>query len=102
MANPNSPGEMPPDPHPRLATLEALRQEALAEIEAAELDLARLRARIERWESDFRLGARPTPEYEELKGRRLPRAEDRLMEAFRSLLKLEDKIRAARSEAPPR
>jgi len=93
---------MSSDSHPRLSTLEALRQQALAEIEAAERDLAGLRAQIERWESDLRLGARPTPEYEELKGRRLPRAEDRLMEAFRSLLKLEDKIRAARSAGGPR
>ncbi|MBI3912364.1 MAG: hypothetical protein HY320_15705 [Armatimonadetes bacterium] len=90
----------PADPHPgseaRLEKLAALRAELLDEIEAAERALAALRARIERLESDLRLGAAPTEEYQQLKGCALPRAEGRLMEAFHSLLKVEHKIQAAR------
>lgn len=65
-----------------------------------ERELAALRSRVERLESDLRLGAAPTEEYSQLKGRAVPRAEGRLMDAFHGLLKIEDKIRAARRGMP--
>ena len=76
--------------------LAGLREEALAEMEAAETELARLRVRVERLESDQRLGAPPTDEYQAIKGHQLPRCEERLIEAYESLLKIEAKILEAR------
>jgi hypothetical protein len=81
----------------RLEHLMGLREEALAEMADAEAEMARLRSRIERLESEQRLGAAATPEYEDLKGHRLPRAEARLIDGYHSLLKLEGKILEARA-----
>jgi hypothetical protein len=87
---------MPPAPKPDDASLRRLREEILAEMGAAEEELARLRIRIERLESDQRLGAERTAEYEELKGRRLPQLERQVIEAYGSLVKVETKILEAR------
>jgi hypothetical protein len=82
----------------RLEHLHQLRESVLEEMEAAEGDLSRLRVRVERMESDQRIG-RPFPaSYQEAKGRLLPQAESRLIDLYRQLLKLEDKINAARGE----
>jgi hypothetical protein len=83
---------------PRREHLLRLREEIFEEMAAIEQELARLRTRIERLESDHRLGAAPDAEYAELKGHHLPRAEARLVALFRNLLKLEDKIRACHEE----
>ena len=64
---------------------------------AAETELCRLRLRVERIESDVRIGGSEAPEYTRLKGSDLPQAESRVVELFRDLLKLEDKINAERA-----
>ena len=85
---------MPADPL-RQAHLLQLRDGLFEEMEAAEREFARLRLLVERMESDVRIG-RPAPaSFSETKGRLLPQAEARLVELFRDLLKIEDKIRAA-------
>ena len=73
--------------------LQELRAGILDEMEQADSELSRLRMRVERWESDIRLGAEPTEEYAQLKGHAMPQTETRLVELFRNLLKIEDKIR---------
>jgi hypothetical protein len=76
----------------RLEHLMELRAGVFTEMEELESELARLRVQIERAESDIRLGE-PEPEnYDRLKGHDLPDVEARLLQAFNSLLKLEDKI----------
>jgi len=76
----------------RLEHLARLREELFVEMEVAESEMARVRVYIERLESDQRLGAAVTPEYEQLKGNELPQLEGRVVEAFRSVLKIEQKI----------
>lgn len=72
--------------------LNQMRDELLDEMSEAELEFARLRVLVERMESDIRIG-RPEPAaYAETKGRLLPRAEGRVLDLYRDLLKLEDKI----------
>jgi hypothetical protein len=73
-----------------------LRDEVFQEMEAADLEFSRLRMRLERMESDVRVGLPEPSGYEDLKGHAVPRAETRVLELFRNLLKLEDKILAAR------
>ena len=69
-----------------------LREEVLQQMETAERELSDLRTRVERMESDLRIG-RPRPAaYDETKGHLLPQAEARLVDLYRELLKLEDKI----------
>jgi hypothetical protein len=78
----------------RLDHLLRLREDVLAEMEEADLEFSRVRMSLERMESDVRVG-RPIPEgYEHTKGRLFPQAEGRVLELFRDLLKLEDKIKA--------
>lgn len=69
-----------------------MRDELFEEMSEAELEFARLRVRVERMESDLRLGRPEPPDYTEAKGRLLPRAEGRVLDLYRDLLKLEDKI----------
>ena len=76
----------------RLEHLARLREELFSEMEAAESEMARVRVRVERLESDQRLGDPVTSEYQHLKGRALPHLEARLVEAFNGVLKLERKI----------
>ncbi|MBM3458042.1 MAG: hypothetical protein FJX77_05870 [Armatimonadetes bacterium] len=72
-----------------------LREELFGELEEAELALSRVRMRVERLESDLRIG-RPEPTgFSEEKGHTLPRAETRVMDLFQQLLKLEERIRKA-------
>ena len=73
-----------------------LREEVLREMEEADRDFSRERMRVERMESDLRIGRPEPPEYQEVKGRLYPRGEARVLGLFRDLLKLEDKINAAR------
>jgi len=85
---------MPPDPQ-HVASLLRLRDEALAELEEADIAFTTVRMRVERMESDVRIG-RPEPsDYARAKGHDLPEAEARVLGAFRHLLKLEDKINLA-------
>jgi hypothetical protein len=49
--------------------------------------------RVERMESDIRLGAEPSEEYARIKGHTMPDVEARVVQAYRNLLKIEDKIR---------
>ncbi|MFN3651528.1 MAG: hypothetical protein ACK47B_18285 [Armatimonadota bacterium] len=72
--------------------LSQLRDELFQEWEAAEQEMLRVRLRVERLESDIRIGRPVTAEYEKLKGHELPGAEARVLELYRDLLKLEDRI----------
>lgn len=82
----------------RLDHLHRLRNELLDEMTEADLEFSRVRMALERLESDLRIG-RPTPAgYAEMKGRKFPRAEARILDLFRQLLKLEDKINAAAAQ----
>ena len=69
-----------------------LRDELLDELEAAERELSRLRVRVERMESDLRIRLPENPDYANVKGHLLPRAEARMVDLFSDLLKLEDKL----------
>lgn len=80
----------------RLDHLNELRASLLDEMEQADRELSRVRMQVERAESDLRIGDSGPPDYEELKGHRLPQAESRFLEVYRSLVKLEDKIVSTR------
>jgi len=80
------------DERQRIERLLALRDEVLAEMQEADLEFSRLRMSLERMESDVRIGRPEAPDYAQIKGHRFPRAEARVLDLFRDLLKLEDKI----------
>jgi hypothetical protein len=80
----------------RLEHLQELRRGLLDEMEEADQELSRLRMQVERAESDLRTGDLGPLGYEELKGHRLPQAEARVLENYRALLKLEEKIMATK------
>jgi hypothetical protein len=80
----------------RLEHLRELRAGVFEEMEEADAELSRLRMRVERLESDLRLGAEPTEEYTRIKGHQMPEVESRIVQAYRNLLKIEDKIRQMR------
>jgi hypothetical protein len=80
----------------RLEHLYELRRGLLDEMEEADRDLSRVRMQVERAESDLRIGDEGPPQYEELKGHTLPQVEGRFLEAYRSLVKLEEKINATK------
>ena len=69
-----------------------LRDELLDELEAAEQAFSRVRMAVERMESDVRIGRPEAPNYSQAKGHDLPQAEQRVVDLFRQLLKLEDQI----------
>lgn len=69
-----------------------VRDELFEEMAEAEQEFSRLRVRVERMESDIRIGKPEPADYAETKGRLLPRAEGRVLDLYRDLLKLEDKI----------
>ena len=78
----------------RIEHLFRLRDEILTGMEEADLEFSRVRMALERMESDVRIG-HPAPEaYTHTKGRLFPQAEARVLELFRDLLKIEDKIKA--------
>lgn len=82
----------------RLEHLMELRAGIFEELEELERELAGLRIRVERAESDIRLGG-PEPEnYGRLKGHDLPALETRLLQTYNNLLKLEEKILFTRME----
>lgn len=85
-----------PDAGGRAKALETIREALLEQLEEEELTCARIRGRAERIESDLRLGAAPGEEYAQIKGHDLPRAEIRLVQTYRDLLKVEEKLLAAR------
>lgn len=85
----------------RIEHLLSLRDAALAEMEEADLEFSRQRMRVERMESDLRVGRPEAAEYAETKGRLLPRAESRVLDAYRELLKLEEKINLTRGKETP-
>ena len=72
-----------------------LREELFREMETAEQEWAAVRVRVERMESDIRVGRPEATGFQQAKGRDLPGAEGRVVELFRQLLKLEDKINDA-------
>jgi DNA-binding transcriptional LysR family regulator len=76
----------------RLEHLYDLRRGLLDEMEEADRELSRMRMKVERAESDLRIGDPGPPNYEVLKGHNLPHAEARFLEAYRALVKLEEKI----------
>jgi hypothetical protein len=80
----------------RLEHLYELRRGLLEEMEEADQELSRVRMLVERAESDLRIGDPGPANYEEWKGHRLPQAEGRVQEIYRSLLKLEEKINATK------
>lgn len=73
--------------------LSQLRDELFQEWDTAEQEMLRVRLRVERLESDVRIGRPVSAEYDQLKGHELPRAEARVLELYRDLLKLEDRIK---------
>ena len=79
-----------------LEHLQQLREGILQELEEADLEFSRRRMRVERAESTMRVGLPGPPEYAEEKGHLLPRAEGRVLDLFRELLKIEEKINLAR------
>lgn len=83
------------DDSKRLEHLLRLRNELLDEMTEADLEFSRVRMALERLESDLRIGRPIAPGYADLKGRTFPRAEAHVLELFRQLLKLEDKINAS-------
>ena len=79
----------------RVEYLVQLRDEVLRDMEEAEREFSQMRMRVERMESDVRIG-RPEPDgYADAKGHLLPQAEAQFLDLYRQLLKLEDKINAA-------
>lgn len=80
------------DERQRIERLLALRDDVLTEMQEADLEFSRLRMSLERMESDVRIGRPEAPEYTRIKGHQFPRAEARVLDLFRDLLKLEDKI----------
>lgn len=87
------------EPH-RLEHLLQLRASVLEEMEEADREFSAIRMRVERMESDVRIGRPEPPGYAEAKGCLLPQAEARVVHLYRELLKLEDKINAARRCSP--
>ena len=77
----------------RVEHLLGLREVLLRDMEEADLEFSRIRMQVERMESDLRIGRPPAPEYQEAKGHLLPRAEARVLDHYRDLMKLEDKIK---------
>ena len=69
-----------------------LRAQFFEQLAEAEQQCAQLRVQAERLESDCRIGLPPTAEYQELKGHTLPRAETRIMDLHRDIVKLEAKL----------
>ena len=84
------------DDRNRIEHLLQLRETVFAEMEEADREFTALRLRVERMESDLRVGMPEPPSYQETKGRLLPQAEARVIDLFSELLKLEDKIKLAR------
>ncbi len=82
-------------PQERRDHLLQLREETFADWEEAEKHLAELRVRIERQESDIRIGLPEPSDYAELKGHTFPQAEARVVECYRTLLKLEERLTGA-------
>lgn len=77
----------------RLDHLLGLRDEILREMAEADQEFSRVRMALERMESDVRVGL-PEPEgYTRTKGKDFPQAEARVLDLFRDLLKIEDKIK---------
>ena len=76
----------------RVEHLLELRAGIFEEMEELEREMAGLRMRVERAESDLRLGESETEEYTRLKGHELPAVEGRLVQAYNNLIKLEEKI----------
>lgn len=87
---------MPVDPR-RTEHLLTLRDELLTQMEEADRDLGRVRMQVERMESDLRIGRPQAGGYQDAKGHELPRAEKRVVDLYRELLKLEDKLNADRA-----
>jgi hypothetical protein len=86
------------DQRQRLEHLYELRRDLLNEMEEADRELSHVRMQVERAESDMRIGDPGPPEYETLKGHTFPQTESRVVEAYRSLLKLEEKINATKEK----
>lgn len=87
---------MPVDPR-RTEHLLALRDELLTQMEEADRELGRVRMQVERMESDLRIGQPEPAGYQDAKGHTLPRAEKLVVDLYRELLKLEDKLNADRA-----
>jgi hypothetical protein len=77
-------------------TLALMRKSILDEWEEAEQEFSALRMRVERMESDLRVGLPEHTDYQQVKGHDLPQAEGRVLALFRQLLKIEDKINLGR------
>ncbi len=83
------------DERRRVEHLLQLRETLFEEMEEAEREFSTLRLRVERMESDLRIGRAEPAAYQETKGHLLPQAEARVVDLFSQLLKLEDKIKLA-------
>ena len=81
----------------RTEHLLTLRASLLDEMEEADRELGRVRMLVERLESDVRIGLPEPPAYADAKGHALPRAEQRVVDLYRDLTKLEDKLIAERA-----
>lgn len=81
-----------PDLTVRRDHLLRMREELFRNLEEADLEFSRVRMRVERMESDLRIGLPEPPDYADAKGHALPQAEARFLDLYRELLKLEDKL----------
>jgi hypothetical protein len=79
--------------------LMSLRDELLTQMEEADRELGHVRMHVERMESDLRIGLPEPAGYQDAKGHAMPRAEKRVVDLYRELLKLEDKLNADRAAA---
>jgi hypothetical protein len=87
------------EPVSGLEFLERLRSQLLDQLAEADARFGEVRMAVERMESDLRAGLPESDDYAEAKGTELPRAEARMMEIFRELNKVEDRIASARRRA---
>jgi hypothetical protein len=76
----------------RFEYLLQLREAHFRELQAAERELTELRLQVERLESDLRIGFPEAASFAEMKGHRLPQAEAVVVNLYRELWKLEDKL----------
>ena len=81
----------------RTQHLLALRDELLTQMEEADRELGRVRMQVERMESDLRIGLPEPAGYQDAKRHTMPVAEKRVVDLYRELLKLEDKLNADRA-----
>lgn len=77
------------------------RDRLFEELETAEQHCAATRIAVERLESDRRVGLPTSPDLQDLKGRALPRAEQRVMDLYDELVKHERRYLRSKTLTTP-